>query len=281
MVDFKPQLGRCPANRGEAFAKATSGVARRLSDHEAYVVPRVHQRPQGRDRERRGSHENDARGALQAGAKERRTPVLYSWALSIGVHRWALSLVKRQFLTTTQSRNFLPIFAHASDSSRRLLPKPRSTILWPILRTGTPSRNVGDLARDLLVKFRDLKGLSEASVEDLKGVPGMGMVKAIELSAAFELGRRVKLINPNELTQITGPRQVYDLLAPEIANLDHEVVRVLLLNTKHRVQACVQVSEGTLNGANLRVAEIFKEPVRQQAAAIVMVHNHPSGDPTP
>ncbi|MBI4213124.1 MAG: DNA repair protein RadC [Chloroflexi bacterium] len=150
-----------------------------------------------------------------------------------------------------------------------------------VLRTGSGRQNVMELAANLIARFENLEGLSNASLEDLQEFPGVGTVKAVELTAAFELARRLKRVNPNTLEQITSPRQVYDLLAPGMAHSDHEIVRILVLNTKHRVQKTVTLSEGTLNGANVRTAEVFKEAVRLQASAIVMAHNHPSGDPTP
>ena len=81
--------------------------------------------------------------------------------------------------------------------------------------------------------------------------------------------------------QITDPRQVFDLVAGRVEHLDHERIVVLLLDQKHRVQRRVEVSRGTLNGATVRVAELFKDAIKDQAAAIVLVHNHPSGDPSP
>ena len=150
-----------------------------------------------------------------------------------------------------------------------------------ILKTGTASENVSEIASGLIRKFETLERLSLASRAELEDVSGIGPVKAVELMAAFELGRRVLYPNREDQQQITTPRQVFDLLGPRVSGLDHERIVVLLLDQKHRVQRQVEVSSGTLNGANVRVAELFKDAVKDQAAAIVLTHNHPSGDHTP
>lgn len=150
-----------------------------------------------------------------------------------------------------------------------------------ILRTGTHAFNVLDVARDLLTRHGGVAGMSRAGLAELARTRGVGGVKAVDLKAAFELGKRVMTLAPEERPQITSPQEVYALLHGEMSFLEQESVRVVLLNTKNRVQGVVQVSLGSLNSSVIRVGELFKEAVRQQAAAIVVAHNHPSGDPTP
>jgi len=123
--------------------------------------------------------------------------------------------------------------------------------------------------------------VGRASEAELEGTPGIGPVKAVDLKAAFELGKRLMMWDPDEKPEITGPEGVYNLLRGRMTLLEQESVRVILLNTKNRVQNVAEVSAGSLNSSIIRVGEVFKDAVRQQAAAIVLVHNHPSGDPTP
>jgi DNA repair protein RadC len=150
-----------------------------------------------------------------------------------------------------------------------------------ILRSGTQTSNVLEVARTLLSRHDGLGGINRASVAELAQAHGIGSVKAIDLKAAFELGKRLLTLAPEERPQLTGPQDAYALLRGEMSLLEQESVRVILLNTKNRVQAASQVSLGSLNSSVVRVGEVCKEAVRQQAAAIVLAHNHPSGDPTP
>jgi DNA repair protein RadC len=106
-------------------------------------------------------------------------------------------------------------------------------------------------------------------------------VKATDLKAAFELGKRLVMWAPEEKPEITGPEGVYNLLRGKMSRAEQELVKVILLNTKNRVQNVADISAGSLNSSLVRVAEVFRDAVRQQAAAIVLAHNHPSGDPTP
>jgi DNA repair protein RadC len=150
-----------------------------------------------------------------------------------------------------------------------------------ILRTGIPGANVLDVSRELLVRYDGLSGLNRASVAELARSAGVGPVKACDLKAAFEIGKRLLTLSPEEKPQITGPQDAYALLRGEMSLLEQESVRVVLLNTKNRVMNVSPLSLGTVNGSMVRVAEVFREAIRQQAAAIVLAHNHPSGDPTP
>jgi DNA repair protein RadC len=150
-----------------------------------------------------------------------------------------------------------------------------------ILRAGTPTLNALEIARDLLVRQRGLSGLNRATLSELSRTPGIGPVKALDIKAAIEIGKRLVTLSPEERTQITGPQDIYGLLKNEMALLDQESVRVVLLNTKNRVLDVKTISQGSLNSSVIRVAEVFKDAIRDQAAAIVLTHNHPSGDPTP
>jgi DNA repair protein RadC len=154
-------------------------------------------------------------------------------------------------------------------------------LLAIILRTGGRAGNVLDLANHLLADFAGLAGISSASIAELRRHDGIGEVKAIELQAAFELGRRLVSLNPGERPQIRSPLDIANLVKAEMSALGQEHLRVLLLNTRNHVVGSHDVYRGSLNTAVVRVGELFREAIRQNCAAIVLVHNHPSGDPTP
>jgi DNA repair protein RadC len=154
-------------------------------------------------------------------------------------------------------------------------------LLAIILRTGSQGQTVVDLASRLLVEFGGLQGLARASLTELTGARGLGAAKACEIKACLELARRLSLEQPEERFVIASPEDVARLLGLEMAGLDQEQLRVVLLTTKNAVQRVVTVYQGSVNAAQLRVSEVFKEAIRNNCPALVVVHNHPSGDPTP
>lgn len=154
-------------------------------------------------------------------------------------------------------------------------------LLAIILRVGTQGESVIDLSNRLLVTYGGLIGLSRVSFTELCDVHGLGEAKACQLKAALELGRRLLLAQPEERLQVRSPADLAPLLMLEMAPLDQETLRVVLLNTKNQVIRLVDVYKGSLNSSLVRVSEVFKEAVRVNAAAIIVAHNHPSGDPTP
>ena len=160
-----------------------------------------------------------------------------------------------------------------------------SELLAIILRTGTRTRgsshNVTRLAEDLVTSFKGLNGLSSAAISDLCNHKGVGPAKAAQVKAALELGRRLVVEQPEESPQVRCPADVANLLQLEMAPLEHEQFRVVLLDTKNRIIQVHKLYDGTVNTSLVRVAEVFREAVRQNSAAIVVVHNHPSGDPAP
>jgi DNA repair protein RadC len=112
-------------------------------------------------------------------------------------------------------------------------------------------------------------------------VRGIGPAQAARLAAALELSRRLQLPDGEEPARITCPTDAVALLAPVMAALDQEELRVILLDTRNRVIDIVEIYHGSLNSAQVRVAELFKPAIQRMSAAIILVHNHPSGDPTP
>ena len=111
--------------------------------------------------------------------------------------------------------------------------------------------------------------------------PGIGVVKASRLKASLEFGRRVMINRPEERPQLTSPADAANLLMPDMVHLDRETLRLVLLDTRNRVMSTPTLYVGSLNSSVVRVGELFKAAIRENAAAIIVAHNHPSGDPNP
>jgi DNA repair protein RadC len=150
-----------------------------------------------------------------------------------------------------------------------------------ILGTGVRGQTALALASAVLRDFGGLRGIAAASTGDLAAQKGIGPAKAVRLKAAVELGRRAVTLDPEELAQVTGPGDVARLLMGEMRYLDREHFRVVLLNAKHRVLDVVTVSVGCLDSSLVHPREVFKECLKRNSACVILVHNHPSGDPTP
>jgi len=153
-------------------------------------------------------------------------------------------------------------------------------LLAILLRTGTSGRPVLELADFLLTHFGSLEALSRASVGELAKVKGVGQAKAIGLKAAFALAARLAR-SEAEARAIETAEDVARLLGEEMRLLDYESVRVICLNTKHRVLAVEEVTRGTLNESLFHPREAFRPAIARQAHAVILVHNHPSGNPSP
>lgn len=154
-------------------------------------------------------------------------------------------------------------------------------LLAIILRTGVGGESVLNLATRLLARYKGLTGLARASLSELKAEKGVGLAKAAQLKAALELGRRLLAASPEERPQVRSPADAAHLLMPEMSFLEQEHLRVILLDSKNRVMGVHTVYVGSLNTSLIRVGEVFREAVRRNCAAIIVAHNHPSGDPTP
>lgn len=155
-------------------------------------------------------------------------------------------------------------------------------LLAILLNTGSQGETVTALSHRILVESGGgLRGLLRRDFDSLTGVRGLGEAKTIKLLACIELGKRIAALAPEERPQMKSPEDLATLLAPFLTALDHEELRVALLDTKHRVERVVTVYQGSVNAAQVRVAEVFKEAIRANASAIAIAHNHPSGDPTP
>ena len=154
-------------------------------------------------------------------------------------------------------------------------------LLAIILRVGNKGENVVRMAERLLSEFGGVIGLAQANFEELCAAYGMGEAKATQIKAALELGRRLMVASPAERLQVRSPVDVANLLMLEMSLLEQEQLRVVLLDTKNFVIKVHTVYSGSLNSAVVRISEIFREPIRSNSASIAVVHNHPSGDPTP
>lgn len=153
-------------------------------------------------------------------------------------------------------------------------------LLAVILRTGSQEGSVLDLAAYLLGVFRGLPGIARAAFEELSAVKGVGPAKAAQLMAAVELGRRLGA-SAGFRPKVTAPEDAARLVLAQMRHLDREEFRVILLDTKNQVLKVETVAVGGLNSSGVEPREVFKSAVRQSAAAVILVHNHPSGDPTP
>jgi DNA repair protein RadC len=154
-------------------------------------------------------------------------------------------------------------------------------LLAILLRVGVSGVNVVQLSQQMLIEFDGWRGLQAASFAYLQKRHGMGEAKAAQLKAALEIGRRLAMLSFGERFQIASPADVAKLLQVEMAHLDQEHLRVICMDTKNRVMKIQTVYVGTVDSAGLRVGEVFKEAIRLNSPAIIMCHNHPSGDPAP
>lgn len=153
-------------------------------------------------------------------------------------------------------------------------------LLAILLRTGQRGENVVRLAERLLGQYGGLAGLARMPYVEICKIKGLGPAKAAELLALFELARRVRTASPETKPQVKSPGDAANLLTA-MGVLEQEQMRVLLLDTKNRVQSVYTTHLGSLHTTVVRVAEIYREAVRANAAAIIVAHNHPSGDPSP
>ncbi len=155
-------------------------------------------------------------------------------------------------------------------------------LLAVLLRSGTRGRNVVELARALVTRYGSLTALSAASVEELAQERGMGKVKAQVLAAALELSRRLGEESAPARRSIRTPEDVFTLLRDHARGLEQESFWVLLLDAKNCVKArAVPVTHGILDASLIHPREVFREAIRTSTAAVILAHNHPSGDPAP
>jgi len=154
-------------------------------------------------------------------------------------------------------------------------------LLAIVLRTGNREETAVALAQRMLNDFGGLRELQASSVGELSSVKGIGLAKAAQIIASLELANRLVVTRSANRTIIQTPEDAAKLLMTEMRWLQKEHFRMLLLNTKHHVLAIPTISIGSLNASIVHPREVFREAIRSSAAAIILAHNHPSGDPTP
>ena len=154
-------------------------------------------------------------------------------------------------------------------------------LLALIIRTGNRNRTVVELSQDLLNYFGGLREILDLSCEELQEVKGIGIAKAAQIVAVIELAKRISSIKNYKKDLVSNPAQAAGLLASEMRFLKQEVLRVILLDVKNKVIAVPEISRGGLSSSIVHPREVFKEAIRRSSAAVILVHNHPSGDPKP
>ncbi|MCX6067390.1 MAG: DNA repair protein RadC, partial [Chloroflexi bacterium] len=150
-----------------------------------------------------------------------------------------------------------------------------------LLRVGVPGENAVQVGQRLLQKFGGISGLHRAPFNELCNQHGIAEAKAAQIKAAIELGRRLMLESPEERPAINSPADAAALVQYDMGALEQEHLRVVLLDRRNRVLEVVEIYRGSVSSSQVRVGEVFKEAVRKNASGIIVVHNHPSGDPTP
>jgi DNA repair protein RadC len=157
----------------------------------------------------------------------------------------------------------------------------REELLALVIGSGSPGSSVSAVAAGLASDFPSLAGLASADVGTLESLSGVGPATAARLVAAFELGRRAAAeVEPAE-APIRGPADVFRRMGPRLRDVRQEEFHALLLNTRHRVLREVLVTRGILDASLIHPREVFRVAVGEGAAGVILVHNHPSGDPTP
>jgi DNA repair protein RadC len=150
-----------------------------------------------------------------------------------------------------------------------------------LLRTGSGSRGVMDLALALIDRFKTLQAVESSSIADLSAIKGIGTAKIAQIKAAFELGRRLMSESREGNPFFLSAAAVHSCFSPVFKNMKKELFLCLLLDAKNKLIKDVKISEGTLTNSLMHPREAFKEAIRESAAAVIFLHNHPSGDPAP
>jgi len=153
-------------------------------------------------------------------------------------------------------------------------------LLQLILGRGVAGESVAVTAQKLLAQFGSLQKLAEASIEELSSIKGIGLAKAAQIKATFEISRRLSTQAPTyKSKELTDPEKVYRLIKSKLKDYHKEHFYIIVLNS--RGHSIAEVSVGSLNASVVHPREVFAEAIRNKAASVVFVHNHPSGDPEP
>jgi DNA repair protein RadC len=183
-------------------------------------------------------------------------------------------------------RGAIPLWPDGERPREKLLRNGAQTmseaeLLAILIRTGSRQRTALDLACGVLEGGRGLAGLARRNARELMRVEGIGQAKAVGILAAFELGRRLQADGGGKRTPLRSPEDAARLVIPRLRDLTHEVFAVLVLDAQNGVLATVELSHGTLNASLVHPREVFKAAIDNVGAAVLVVHNHPSGNPEP
>jgi len=185
-----------------------------------------------------------------------------------------MSLTIRELPTTERPRERLRTHGANALSS--------SELIAILLGSGSGGRSALGIGQDILSSCRgSLRILSAQPVAALTSVTGVGTARAVCIHAALELGRRMAAEERQEGTPVRWPRDVYELFGQRLEDLPVEEFHVAVLDSQHRLERDITVTRGILNSSLVHPREVFREAIAERAAAIILVHNHPSGDPTP
>lgn len=154
-------------------------------------------------------------------------------------------------------------------------------LLAILFRTGTRKMGAVALGDHVIKYFETLRGLAQASLEEIQEVKGLGIAKAVEIKAALELGKRLSAFTEWDRIVIHTAKDVADMLMIRFKDYETEHFKCILLTTKNKVLKVVNVSEGSLDAAPALPRDVFRQAIREGASAVVLCHNHPSGDPEP
>lgn len=153
-------------------------------------------------------------------------------------------------------------------------------LLQVILGRGIAGESVVVTAQKLLSQFGSLQKLAEASIEELSSIKGIGLAKATQIKAAFEIGRRISIQTPSyKSKELNDPKKVYQLIKNKLKDYTREHFYIIVLNSRN--WSVAEVSVGSLNASIVHPREVFAEAIKNKAASVIFVHNHPSGDPEP
>jgi DNA repair protein RadC len=154
-------------------------------------------------------------------------------------------------------------------------------LLAILLRVGVEGMSAVELSGKILDQFGELRGLHAASFDDLCAVKGLGPAKAAQIKAAIELGYRLQQESEGSRPKFSKPEDINKFMRHQLAGTNQEELWVLSVNTRSQLIRKQQLYKGTINHSSARMAEIMEIPIRLHSAAIILVHNHPSGDPEP
>lgn len=194
--------------------------------------------------------------------------------------------VAEQIPALTLEKRAIPEWRKDERPRERLLKNGAHTLsdaelLAILIKTGTKGHSALDVAKVLLQRFGSLTALISCDVSILRGFHGMGDVKAITLAAAFELSRRIQSEPFDSRKSIRSPEDLAGLFIPRLRGIQQERFYVILLNTAHQIIREVLVSEGILNASLVHPREVFRMAIAESAASVILLHNHPSGNPEP